>query len=192
MLCSIEECTLPGKAKGLCNTHYMRVWRYGNPTVLKQPKIRGTLYERVFFDLPAGDGCWEWTRARDLAGYGQLRVGSRLERVHRLAWELTYGPIPAGLDVLHHCDNPPCRRPDHLFLGTAVENSQDMWNKGRHPIVSMAGSRNGNSRLTEPQVIELRQLWADGGQTKMALARRYGISHRLVRNILTGKTWTHI
>lgn len=74
------------------------------------------------------DGCWVWTGTRWSTGYGRL-VGGRA--AHRVAWELTNGPIPRGLLVCHHCDNPPCCRPDHLFLGTSKDNAMDASAKGR-------------------------------------------------------------
>src|SRR5947207_2857101 len=70
--------------------------------------------------------CWEWSKHRSEDGYGMFRYqGKGVERTHRISWELTYGPIPYGLMVCHHCDNPPCIRPDHLFLGTALTNRHD-------------------------------------------------------------------
>lgn len=71
--------------------------------------------------------CEEWDGQRDKNGYGKL--GHKL--AHRMAWEAAYGPIPVGTSVLHHCDNPPCTRADHLFLGTQRDNVLDMHAKGR-------------------------------------------------------------
>ena len=76
--------------------------------------------------------CWRWTASTNAKGYG--RLGDRHRRVvgaHRVGWELAHGPIPNGLSVLHSCDNPPCVRASHLFLGTAAENNADMVAKGR-------------------------------------------------------------
>lgn len=78
----------------------------------------------------SGD-CWEWTGARFPRGYGTTRFEGKNWYSHRLAWVLTNGPIPAGLQVCHTCDNPPCCRPEHLFLGTIKENLQDASAKGR-------------------------------------------------------------
>lgn len=76
-------------------------------------------------------GCHEWTRARDPNGYGRVEWEGRPWLSHRVAWTLLVGPIPAGRNVLHRCDNPPCGNPDHLFLGSQSDNMRDAWNKGR-------------------------------------------------------------
>ena len=76
--------------------------------------------------------CWEWTGARMPRGYGRFRDGERTVYVHRFVWEQEYGPIPKGILVCHSCDNPPCVRPEHLFLGTQVDNMADMLYKHGH------------------------------------------------------------
>ena len=77
-------------------------------------------------------GCLEWTGSKIKAGYGVIRIGhAHLEYCHRLVWKLIAGGIPSDLHVLHHCDNPPCLRPDHLFLGTNTDNIRDRVRKGR-------------------------------------------------------------
>ncbi len=75
--------------------------------------------------------CWEWTGTRQGQGYGILYVEGKSTLAHRFAWAFANGPIPAGMQVLHHCDNPPCTRLSHLFLGTQKDNMQDMASKGR-------------------------------------------------------------
>lgn len=78
-----------------------------------------------------GDGCWEWQGTKGTFGYGVARAWKRQTTAHRRAWELWHGSIPEGVHVLHRCDNPPCVRPDHLFLGTPADNVMDMIAKGR-------------------------------------------------------------
>ena len=95
---------------------------------------RRPLTARFWSRVEFSPHCWVWVGPTNDKGYGQIRVGGRGSRcllVHRLSWELHYGPIPPGMCVLHHCDNPPCVRPDHLFLGTLADNNRDMYRKGR-------------------------------------------------------------
>lgn len=80
----------------------------------------------------AETGCWIFTGNRNVQGYGRLSVGGRPRTVHRLMYEIARGPIPAGMFVCHACDTPACFRPDHLWLGTNRENTQDSVRKGRH------------------------------------------------------------
>jgi hypothetical protein len=76
-------------------------------------------------------GCWEWQGATDPNGYGRISWPGFPALVHRAMWVTMYGPIGAGLFVCHRCDNPPCVNPDHLFLGTRLDNIRDMVEKGR-------------------------------------------------------------
>lgn len=115
----------------------------------------------------SGD-CWIWTANCTSGGYGQFQYSYKQPRqAHRVAWELELGPVPIGLDVLHHCDNPPCCRPDHLFLGTDADNVADRTRKGR----TAKGSQNAGAKLTEQQVLEIRESTA----TARIVALKYGI-----------------
>ena len=76
-------------------------------------------------------GCWEWSASCDDKGYGTFWDGSKVRKTNRVVWELVFGEIPRGSCVCHHCDNPRCVRPDHLFLGTRRDNVRDMVAKGR-------------------------------------------------------------
>lgn len=99
----------------------------------RQRVAAAELADRFWAKVCRGDGCWEWQGYRMPKGYGQVGIGhSGLILAHRLAWELTHGPVPTDLFVLHHCDNPPCCNPDHLWLGTKADNNRDMAQKGRH------------------------------------------------------------
>lgn len=90
---------------------------------------------RFYAKVLLGDGCWEWQASRVPAGYGLFRPGGTAPYMyaHRWAWAHWNGPIPDGLDVLHHCDNPKCVRQDHLYAGTQSQNNLDAYRRGRHP-----------------------------------------------------------
>ena len=81
---------------------------------------------------PALSDCWEWAGARNSSGYGHLQANGVYVDAHRFSWELHFGRIPPGMFVCHHCDNPPCIRSSHLFLGTRADNARDMVAKGRN------------------------------------------------------------
>jgi hypothetical protein len=84
-------------------------------------------------DSSQPDGCWIWKGRRTTRGYGTVNAGlGKNLAAHRASWQIHNGPIPDGLWVLHHCDNPSCVRPDHLFLGTHDDNMRDMALKGRN------------------------------------------------------------
>lgn len=92
-----------------------------------------TMEARFWKKVAQSPDCWLWTATTTPTGYGKIRREDQGELVyaHRYSWELHYGPVPAGLMVLHHCDTPSCVRPDHLFLGDQVANMRDMAAKGR-------------------------------------------------------------
>ena len=141
-----------------------------------------------------GEGCWEWTgKARANYGYGLIVIGGRQERAHRVAWTLFYGDIPIGMFVLHHCDNPPCVRPDHLFLGSQTANLADMTAKGRrrHGVRDQRGSKNPATHLTEADVAVIKGMVLAGHYHSEA-AERFGIDRANVSYIALGKTWAHV
>lgn len=147
-----------------------------------------TFWDRV--DHTDANGCWTWTGPRNGNGYGTFGPG----RAHRVAWELVNGPIPDGLCVLHRCDNPPCVRPDHLWVGTRSENTQDMLQKGRHgawrhPERVARGERNSGARLTLEQVRAIRAEYATGTTSWTRLALKYGISKRAIGRVVQGTHW---
>lgn len=142
------------------------------------------------------EGCWLWTAALNGKGkhaYGVFRHNKKKRYAHRTAWELTYGPIPAGIEVCHRCDNPTCCRPDHLFLAPHIVNMQDMGKKGRAAGFTrqVRGSEVGNSKLTEADVLEIR-LRAAAGEGGGNLARAFGISPGQASHIINRKSWKHL
>ena len=81
--------------------------------------------EHFWSSVEKSTGCWLWMGCREKKGYGRIMLDGRPERAYRQAWRLAHGEIPNGLWVLHKCDNPPCVRPDHLYLGTSSDNQRD-------------------------------------------------------------------
>ncbi len=134
------------------------------------------------------NNCWEWTAAKQGAGYGTIGVDGKVVQAHRYSYELHYGPIPEGMSVLHHCDNRACVNPDHLFLGTNADNIADKMNKGRQA----RGITHSRARLTEAQVIEIRRKYAKGHISHAMLAAEYHVSISAIANITQRITWKHI
>lgn len=89
------------------------------------------LADKFWSKVRKSDACWEWSGSRNGQGYGLFWNGKRNIGAHRFAWMLMHGD-PGQMNVCHKCDNPPCVRPDHLFLGTTADNVRDMWVKGRN------------------------------------------------------------
>jgi predicted XRE-type DNA-binding protein len=142
----------------------------------------------------SGD-CWIWTgklHRDDGWGYGRFYVhtqeGTITVKVHRLAYMITYGDIPSGLCVCHRCDNPRCIRPDHLFLGTNLDNIQDMVQKGRQA----RGERNGLSRFTSEQVRSMRHLYTVDRMRQAEIARVFGVDRRTVNRIVRYQLWRDV
>lgn len=142
----------------------------------------GRLWSAVRIGLGVDD-CWIWTSGKTTHGYGTVRG----QLAHRAAWMREHGPIPEGLGVLHRCDNPPCVRPDHLFLGTPKDNKADCVSKGRHAW----GENFGTSKLTNEKAAEVKTLLSQGVGV-CEVARRFGMSSTAISEIKAGRTWRRV
>jgi hypothetical protein len=133
--------------------------------------------ERFWEKVEKTEGCWNWTASKK-QGYGTVKWGGRMRIAPRIAFEIEFGLIPEGMQVCHHCDNPACVRPSHLFLGTQKDNMRDMIVKGRQ-------ARPPATKLT----------WADAQAIREApglhreIAARFGISRPTVSEIKAGYYW---
>lgn len=129
--CSIPECSRAYYGRGWCRLHYSRWYRTGDVGGLEARPTNVPWQERFWSKVQKGEGCWEWQGRRFPFGYGAFYLEGQWNGAHRASWRVHFGEIPDGLWVLHRCDNPPCVRPDHLFLGTHLDNVRDMCRKGR-------------------------------------------------------------
>lgn len=144
-------------------------------------------------------GCMEWTGHRIKGGYGRIHEAGAYTLAHRKAWILTHGEIPLSeghhgtLVVCHSCDNPPCCNPEHLFLGTQQANVADRDAKGRCRTTGnkSLGQQRASAKLTENDIVEIRQL-RQSGVTTVALAKRYGVHHSVISRAARAVTWPHI
>ncbi len=173
--------------------------------------------ERFWSHVRKTKKCWLWTHRSDKDGYGKF-FHTRRYGAHRYSFLLTYGFLPKGLHVLHKCDNPPCVRPSHLFLGTQQDNSDDMVAKGRgatglrnarytHPETTARGDRSGPrtfperrprgsahyaAKLNEAKVRLLRSEYRWGAGNTHTLAKKYGVSQLMVSKIIRRVSWRHV
>lgn len=156
----------------------------------KVPPLSERFWSKV--DVRGDDECWHWKAAprRKDQGYGAFWMDGRHHPSSKVAWLLTNGDVPDGMEVCHQCDNPPCCNPKHLFLGTRQENNDDKVSKSRHAY----GARNGNARLTPEQVQFIRSHKPPGVKRLAngitgALAEQFGVTKQYISEILGNKSW---
>ena len=163
--------------------------------------------------MPTERGCLEWTGRRDEDGYGRFRPGGADTSdvgAHRVAFVLAGGDLRPGEMVLHSCDNPPCVNAEHLYGGTARQNTEDMDRRGRrrhgnttetacrgdahraaHAATQPRGEQNGSARLVTSDVLAIRDL-AAAGWTHDALAAEFGVSQPHISRIVARQNWAHV
>lgn len=192
MKCSNDWCSKPAKVRGWCNNCYSRFQNGKDPTTKPRPKAPKNLAleDRLSFrgwtviqrNTPYAEGpCWEWGGSRDRKGYGTLSLPPKTTVfAHRLAYTLWVSD-PGDAGVLHHCDNPPCINPKHLWLGTTKDNLQDMTRKERGNTV----------KLTATEVAELRRREYRRG-CNVIWAKEFGVSPSTISAARTGVTWRHL
>lgn len=180
--CLVDGCEGAVQCRAMCSKHYMRWRRYGDPNFRKTAPAGLTVEERLRFTgwRVTDSGCWEFlAKATTNFGYTAVRWKGRQVNTHRLAYECWVGPIPPGCVVCHRCDNPPCINPSHLFVGTQADNLRDMKAKGRYV--------NGATKLSEDEVLDIKEAYATGVFTYGMLADAFGVSGSQVGAIVRGE-----
>jgi len=160
-----------------------------------RPKMTNNLREKLESrSIPEPNtGCWLWAGSLNGAGYGMLKNSRKKTeyRAHRLSWMINKGPIPNGMCVLHRCDVRCCVNPDHLFIGTHLDNMADRTAKGRDILcrnINIRGEKHGKSKLTEKQVTEILA----SRKPKTILATLYGVNYSTIWRIQNHEHWNHI
>ncbi|MHB1000512.1 MAG: hypothetical protein ACYC27_14830 [Armatimonadota bacterium] len=159
-----------------------------NPAHLKTESYYGSIEERFWRKVNKNSphGCWDWTGAKS-SGYGSMYYEGRHQNATRISLILTGIKISKDIYVCHKCDNPACVNPDHLFLGSAKDNSDDKVAKKRH----LYGENGTATKLTEDQAREIIARQSAGESVKV-LAAEYGMSQTNIRAIANGKAWKYL
>lgn len=183
-------CNWDKGAKAISPMHWAAIERAIAEYVPPGPEV--WFWPKV--DIRGPDECWPWKRSTQRYGYGGVTRNKEKKTASRVAWELTYGPIPADKPfICHHCDHPWCCNPAHLFPGTHLDNMADMRRKGRSPKNdNHQGEDNGNAKLTEQKVRQIRERYVQGDVTQTQLAQEFGVSSPLVSMIINRRVWQHI
>lgn len=136
-------------------------------------------------------GCWIWIGGSGHYGYGAFyfRPPRKMEFAHRVSYTLYRGEIPEGKHILHTCDNPFCVNPDHLFIGTPLDNMRDKMKKGRH--VAWKSDECNLSKLTTSKVLEIKKLIKDGLNNRQ-IGNMFDVIPETIWHIRHGKTWKKV
>jgi len=190
--CVVIGCDNKHSAKGFCNIHYQRLIRgvplEGNERKSVEERIMGKVSKEA-------NGCWFWTGAksggdgREQYKYGYININGNARRVHRVLYSILKSEIPDGLHLLHKCDTPICVNPDHMFIGTAKDNVDDMIQKGRsaHPCGEL-----NHSKLKASDVIKIRKMYSSGEHSYKNLSGTFHVAPSTIGNIVNRKKWKHI
>jgi len=133
-----------------------------------------------------GNGCWEWTAHKDPDGYGRIWINGKCVRAHRYSWELHNRSIPNDMCVLHHCDNPKCVKPAHLFIGTSGDNNRDCVAKGRHSSGTIKGTAMVAKKLSNIEVRVIRIYYPTLKQK--ILAEIFNVDPSTISRIIAGRS----
>jgi len=192
-----------------CDNTYSSLGGMSRHHAIKHPEE----FEELFWSLAdVGDesDCWEWQGAYSGDGYGLIQREGKKYKTHRLAYRFEHGQLKKP-QVNHHCDNGMCVNPNHLYNGTQSDNMKDNYERNENVRAVLESSRetkmkrlqkiadedlyargedNAHSKLTESDVVEIKNLVGD--KTDVEIAERFGVSRQAINDIKLGRNWSHI
>lgn len=168
-----------------------RTITYDSSQLLRVPRRENVISCRPLYLLISfKNGCWEWKRARHPDGYGNICVNYRTLPAHKFFYMLFVGHVPSGLKCCHHCDNPPCVNPDHIFVGTDADNTRDKMAKGRHRLNGGGGF--GSYKLTRETIVSIRNNPPISIEERKKLAATLGVHPDTIRRIAKVDSLKHV
>lgn len=196
--CEADGCEERAKDSGLCRYHWYHAKRveeveagdyyriYSWATNEERLQAKGWTESVV---VPELGPCWEWNGLRDKRGYGRICVAGRKMRfAHRISYMTWVGDLEPSEYICHMCDNPPCINPAHLFPGDQTKNMSDAARKDR----TAYGVLQGQSKLTDEMVREIRERYVPRKVSQAYLAAEYGVSQATINKVVRGKTWQRV
>lgn len=151
--------------------------------------------ERFWKRVQKTNYCWIWKGSDTGHGYGTFHFKGKAYVAHRFSWLLKYGTFTKNL-TLHKCNNRRCVNPDHLYDGTAKDNTGDIIKAGKYNFINSgtlkSGEENRQAKLNDEIVRSIRKEYIPKVVTQKMLAERYHIAKTTVREVLIRKSWKHI
>ena len=197
VLCTVNDCPKNATARGWCGTHYTRWRKYGDPNFTRIRSKLLTLSETVSAELSKAvtveSGCL-LVKPNSVYGYRYVGFGGKVRRLHRMVLENELGfELYPDQMACHRCDNRRCVNIEHLYLGDAQSNVDDMIGAGsNYSFEVLRGNSSPNSKLIESDVLTIRAFYGANFLTKTDLSDVFDVSELTISDVINRKTWKHI
>lgn len=191
--CKVTGCIQKAYCRGFCTTHYMR-WKTHGDALIKNKFQQDIPLEERFWskvDMRNPFECWPWLAAlrRKDEGYGAFWINGRHQPASRIAYILIFNDVPVDIQVCHKCDNPNCCNPEHLFVGTNVDNARDRDNKGRGAVGEKR--RTSTWHFCKTAVMFIRRLIKNKALKQIEVAKMFNVHRSVINNLIKGRTYAH-